>query len=146
MLELDTLSVTVVTANTYHTRQGNAAWDGEDAAKESALWRGQSYIAGKYNNRWLVAFEADDAPVAVQYSIAEAGLLELATPGTLAPTLERGGQVTRLRERVEGAVEVETEWASGAPAETKILAIENLLIGAGLITSGMTLSGLVARA
>ncbi len=145
MLDIDTLSTTVATADTYHERQANTGWTGDDADKTAALWRGQAYISGKYNSRWLVTFEADDPPKAIQYAIAEAALLELVTPGTLSPALERGGQVKSLTETVSGAVSVSTEWADGAPVEARITAIENLLIGAGLIRTGTTLSGLVAR-
>lgn len=146
MLDIDTLATTVDVADTYHERQGHADWTGSDPIKTSALWRAQSFIAGKYNSRWLVSFEPDDAPMAVQYSIAEAARLELITPGVLTPNLERGGAVKRLRERVEGAVEVETEWMDGAPVESRITAIENILTGAGLIRTGNTLVGFVARA
>ena len=145
MLDIDTLATTAAAADTYHARHGNSAWTGEDADKTSAIWRGQSYIAGKYNQRWIVAFDADDAPAAVQYAIAEAALLELGAPSTLTPALERGGQVTSLNETVSGAVSVSTTWADGAPVETKLTVIENILYGAGLITSGSTTTGLVSR-
>lgn len=146
MLSLIDPATNPTEADAYHTARGNTGWTGSDPTKTAAIRRAQDALAGKYNSRWMVAFENDDAPTEVKYAIAQAALLEIQTPGVLSPSLERGGAVKRLRERVEGAVEVETEWMDGASVETTFTAIENLLIGAGLIRTGTTLTGFVARA
>lgn len=146
MLSLIDPATTPAEADAYHAARGNSGWAGDNAAKTAAIRRAQDALAGKYNSRWMVAFENDDAPTEVKYAIAQAALLEIQTPGVLSPSLERGGAVKRLRERVEGAVETEVEYMDGASVETTFTAIENLLKGAGLIRTGTTLTGFVARA
>lgn len=146
MLSFTDLAITVEDADAYHGDRLNTGWTGSDPTKTAAIRRAQDALAGKYNSRWMVAFENDDAPTEVKYAIAQAALLEIQTPGVLSPSLERGGAVKRLRERVEGAVETEVEYMDGASVETTFTAIENLLIGAGLIRTGTTLTGFLARA
>lgn len=146
MLSLIDPATTPAEAADYHTARGNTGWGSDNTAQTAAIRRAQDALAGKYNSRWMVAFENDDAPTEVKYAIAAAALLEIQTPGVLSPSLERGGAVKRLRERVEGAVETEVEYMDGASVETTFTAIENLLIGAGLIRTGTTLTGFVARA
>jgi hypothetical protein len=133
MLSLTDMAVTLEEAAAYAESRGLFDWF-DDAA---ALRRGQDYVAGKYNHRWTEVFENDDAPDAVKYAIVEAARIELATPGSLTPALDRGGQVKRLKVRVEGAVERETEWADSAPVQQVVTAIDNLLKAAGLIRSGV---------
>lgn len=146
MLSLIDPATTPTEADAFHESRGNAGWTGDTSAKTAAIRRGQDFIAGKYNSRWTLAFDNDDAPTEVRYAIAQAALLEIQTPGVLSPTLERGGRVKSLTETVSGAVSVSTEWEGGAPVESTITAIENLLIGAGLIRTGNTLTGFVSRA
>lgn len=137
-LDFDIETVTVDEADAYALSRGHADWTDAPSSpadeKEAALRRATDYIAGRYNTRWASSFDADDAPAAVKYAIVEAARLELATPGALTPQSEAGGRLKRVRERVEGAVEREREWADGpvniAPTVT---AIDNLLRGAGLI-------------
>ncbi len=85
MLTFTTMAVTVADADAYATARGLAGWTGTTPDKTAALRRGQDYIAGRYNNRWLVSFTDATAPDAVKYAITEAALRELRAPNSLAP-------------------------------------------------------------
>lgn len=147
MLDFDTLAVTIQEADAYHTKVGHSDWTGSNEVKTAALWRGQSYIAGKYNARFTVAFEPDDAPDPVKYAIAAAARLELLQPGRLTPNLERGGELKSLAEAVDGAVSRTRVWKDSAPTDELIAEVENLLIGSGVIAAkSSTFTGFVQRA
>lgn len=138
-------AVTSQEADAYAEARAWANWTGDDTVKSAAIRRGQDYIASTYNARWVIEFENDDAPSEVKFAIIEAARRELNAPGSLSPDQERGGRIKRKREKVDGAVEEETEWMDGAPAETSFGIIEGLL--AGLIAAkSTTLFGFVARA
>jgi hypothetical protein len=133
---------------------------------EQALRRGTRWIDATYGPRFIGApataeqalewprtgavwrgseFPSDHVPQKVRDAACEAAWREWSDPGSLSPDKERGGRVKRKRERVEGAVEEETEWMDGAPAETAFSAIDGLLNG--LIRSkGSPLFGSAARA
>lgn len=49
------------------------------------LMRGQRYIAGRFNGRWLGAWEDDVVPVNVKLAIIEAAIIEQRAPGSLSP-------------------------------------------------------------
>jgi hypothetical protein len=90
MLTLTTAAVTVATSDAYCIARGYADWTGSEADKTAALRRGQDYIAGEYNYRWLVSFTDATAPIEVQYAIVEAARRELVAAGSLAPDLTPG--------------------------------------------------------
>lgn len=136
-------------ADDYFTARGITTWTGTDAAKEAALIRGCDYLERMYRGRWIglkatqaqalswprgwvsdvegYPIDAETVPEQVKQANYEAALLIL-TGTDLEPVLERGG--APVRERVKaGPVESETEYSAGAPARSKITAIEGLLIG-----------------
>jgi hypothetical protein len=131
MLSFTELAVTLSDANAYFTSRGVTTWLGSDAVKTAALVRGQDYIAGVYNPRWTVAFDNDDAPVAVQYAIFEAALREVVQPGSTAPDYVPAGQVTS---ETVGPISVTYSDKQGSDANAPVFPrIEALL--AGLVRS-----------
>lgn len=71
-------------------------------------------------------------PERVEFATYEAGKL-VSESIDLQPDLAFGGKIKRLKQRVEGAVEQETEYFSSASARTTRTAIDGLL--KGLVTS-----------
>lgn len=135
-------------ADAYFSASGETGWTGESAAKEAALVRAGRYLnglrwigdkvdrvyqamcwprydvplpgasgGGSYANCW----PSNEIPEAVKQAQCEAALRYLAGTDML-PDLERGGQV--VMERVDV---ITTQYASGAPAGTRFLAVEALL-------------------
>ena len=72
---------------------------------------------------------SDEVPVEIINATIEAALRELATPGSMLPDLERGGQLKRVK-----AGSVEVEYGSNATATTDFQLIDGLL--SGLLQSG----------
>jgi hypothetical protein len=141
MLSLIEMAVDMAEADAYAQSRGHTDWleasASPDTGREAALRRGQDYIAGRYNARWNIEFDNDDAPEAVKFAIVEAARLELSTAGSLQPNqTETLGQLKRIKERVEGAVEREREFMEGGVASARpvFLVIDDLL--AGLVRSG----------
>lgn len=127
MLSYTTIAVTVSEADAYATSRAWTDWIGDDAAKTSALRRGQDYIAGIYNSQWNVEFDDDTAPDLVKYAIIEAARRELVSPGSLMPDVVGVERV--LREKV-GDLEVQYADAGElADARPRIGIIEGLLSG-----------------
>lgn len=86
MLSLTTLALTRAEADAYAAARGRAAWAAATtAARDEALRRGQDYIAGEYNRRWVDEWGNDEAPEAVKFAIIEAAFRELETPNILRP-------------------------------------------------------------
>ncbi|PSJ60750.1 DnaT-like ssDNA-binding protein [Pseudaminobacter soli (ex Li et al. 2025)] len=152
---------------TYCERIGYDVTGKADTDLEQALRRGTRGLDGIYGQRFIgsptsadqalewprtgAAWRGSDipgdiVPQKVKDAACEAAWRELTVPGSLSPDQERGGRIKRKREKVEGAIDEETEWMDGAPAETTFSAIEGLL--SGLITrkAGGTTFGFVARA
>lgn len=90
MLSFSTLAVTIEEADDYADSRGRVEWVGTGQEKLAALRRGQDYIASRFNARWAIAFDDTNAPEVVRYAIAEAAMIEIATPGVLAPTVTPG--------------------------------------------------------
>jgi len=127
---------------------------GADDQISAALVRATDYVDGRYRGRWRgIKADADQSlawprakvrdedgyllpgdavPVRVEYAAYEATLRFLAGDD-LQPDLERGGAVTKTRDKA-GPVETETEYSASAPARAAITAIDDLL--AGLIRGG----------
>jgi hypothetical protein len=113
--------------------------------QEAAIRRATAYVDAIYGGRYpgrkvrarLQALgwprsEAQDAdgdliasnevPPEIKAAVCEAAIRELATPNSLAPDLERGGQVKSLK-----AGSVEVVYADGATPATVISTIDNAL-------------------
>lgn len=140
MLSFTDLATTVGIADAYHDRLGHVDWTGTDGVKTAALNRGQSFIAGRFNERWAVNFDNDDAPLEVQYAIAEAARRELASPGSLAPDVTPGS--VKKSVAVSGAVSV--TYAVGndvaASMQPMIAVIDGLLAGLIKAKTGTSVS------
>lgn len=121
----------VAFADEYFTDRGDARWAGDASAKQRCLILATDYVEGRWSQRLKgekrfpavqalsfprLYIDNDDAvPAAVMKAVAEYAMRELTTPRSLAPdpTSTASGQtIKRLREKVEGALEVETEYAS----------------------------------
>lgn len=129
---------------------------------ETALIRATDYIEERYRGRWkgvrateaqVLAwpriakigsscgvldqdgYEVDPTvvPLRVEHATYEAAR-RIAAGTELQPDLARGGQLRRLKNIVEGAIEQEQEWFQGASARTTITAIDGLL--RGLVIAG----------
>lgn len=139
-------------ADAYFAASGETSWAGEAAAKEAALVRAGRYLNGlcwlgdkvdrvhqamcwpRYNMplpgssgvnylgyAYADYWPSNEIPEAVKQAQCEAALRYLAGTDML-PDLERGGQV--IMERVDV---ITTQYANGAPAGTRFLAIEALV-------------------
>lgn len=86
MLSFTTLAVTAAEATAYHALAAPTGWPVVEADQEAALYRGQRYIAARYNGLWLTDWDNDDAPDEVKHAISEAGLVEAVSPGKLSVT------------------------------------------------------------
>lgn len=148
---------TVAAADTYHTARGNAAWAGDNTAKEAALLRASAYVDGlgiapdgrllwpgtKAGGRtqlraWPrigaqdidgVAIDPLSVPIEVEHATYEAALRELVTPGSLSPDYTPGAQIKR--EKVD-VLEVEYQTVSDGgpgvnPTRPVIVAVLELL-------------------
>jgi hypothetical protein len=83
----------------------------------------------------------DEIPAEWKAAHAEATIKELASPGTLSPDLERGGDIKRMK-----AGSVEIEYKDGAPATTIFSAIDSILSGLIVTKKSSTVVGFSARA
>lgn len=127
MLSFTTLAVTIAEADAYATARGRT-WAGDNATKTAALRRGQDYVAGKYNRRWLIDFEDTTAPDVVKYAIVEAAVRELAVPFSLMPDVQMGTAKVLTKVGSLGWTPVKTD-AKAADFEPTIFAIRGLLSG-----------------
>lgn len=155
--------VEVSEADAYHSARGNAAWTGDEEAKEAALIRGSQAIDAMYGSKfpgqksngrsqqlawprelWDGSFVRDqegfdimndEIPQEIADATCEAALRELVSPNSLLPDLDRGGAVTKL---VAGSVEI--DYATNAPTKTTLSIIDGILSG---LLGGVNASGVV---
>lgn len=85
MLAYDALAVTNAEADAYILARGLSGWPALEAEQDTALRRGQDYVAREYNGRWVE--EWTTAPEVVKSAIFEAALVEAVTPGALSPVV-----------------------------------------------------------
>lgn len=118
---------------------------GATADQEAAIRRATRYIDARYGSRFSglrsksrdqalawprgnaldyegALIRSDIVPNEIKRATSEAAIRELASPFSLSPDYERGGQVKRLK-----AGSVEVEYADGATPETVMTAIDNAL-------------------
>jgi len=131
MLSYTDPAVTVLEADAYAALRGWTNWTGLGPIKNAAIMRGQTYLAGLYNDRWATEWDNDDAPEAVKNAIIEAARRELVSPGSLSPDYVASRVVTRERKKV-GPLEKELEYAEATGASSvrpDIAIIDQLLAG-----------------
>lgn len=144
--------VEVSEADSYHSARGNAAWTGENDAKEAAIVRASEYIDAAYGTRfpgqktggrsqslqwprekWDGSYVKDDEgfdimndeiPQEIADATCEAALRELTDPGSMMPDLERGGGI-----RAMSAGSVSIEYQANASAKTTFSIIDGILSG-----------------
>ena len=135
MLSFTALATDIASADAYASARGWADWTGSDAVKNAALRRGQDYIAGEYNSRWLTEWANEEAPENVRFAIIEAARRELVSPGATAPDINLSEVKT-----LTGVDKI--KWTAAkqnitrSDIETDFTAIERLL--SGLVRNGAT--------
>lgn len=128
MLSFTDPAVTPAEATTYLQAGGVSGWPESETPRAQAIMRGQRYVAGRYNTRWLTEWENDGAPDQVKYAIAEAALLEAKTPGSLSAVSNPSTDKVLVQagklgwERVKGAGGAYSWWPRAS-------AVEGLLAG-----------------
>jgi len=137
--------VTYDYVDSYHTLRGNSAWsDATPLAQQQAIIRATQAIDARYkayfpgepteygaqelewprDEVYIYDEELDDdlIPNSLKKAVAEATLREIESPNSLAPDLDRGGKIKKVKADV-----VEVEYADGASAETVFTLIEGIL-------------------
>ncbi len=123
--------VTVAEADTYHSDRANAAWTGEDAAKQAALIKATDYIEQNYQGRWLGTEDSTTQPLSFPRTIdsgvipdrlkqAVCVLALESLSNELNPVLDRAVK----REKVDV---IEVEYMDNAKAGKSRPAIDGLL-------------------
>lgn len=126
-LTITTPAVTEAEADAYAASRGVAAWLSATSGKAEALRRGQDYIAGQYNGRWLTEWTDATAPDEVKYAITEAAAREVVTPFCLSPDVTMGS--AKVLVELEG-MRWERLGGGGASSYVPVLfAVEALLTG-----------------
>ena len=142
--------VTYDYALAYHALRGNSAWAaGSELNQQYAIIRATQAVDSIYKGKWKgepteygaqelewprsgvtvgsTSIDDDVIPAAIKKAVCEAALRELATPGSMTPDLDRGGEIKRVKADV-----VEVEYMDGANSTTTFTAIDGLL--ADLVT------------
>ncbi len=128
MLSFETMAVTIVEADTYCAERGIADCTGDNTAKAAALRRGQDYIAGAYNTRWITAFENASAPTVVKFAIIEAATREIKVPFSLTPDIVMGREKVLTKVGPMGWTPLKSE-STAADLVPVLTSIRNLLRG-----------------
>lgn len=116
---------------TYRSRFPGAAtdvWQALEWPRAGVIYRGQP-------------FDEDTIPQQIKDATCEAAVRELASPGGLAPDLERGGAIKTLK-----AGSVEIDYADNADLTTTFTTIDGILSGLIGVFSGRTQTSFMKRA
>lgn len=147
--------ISVEFADSYHVANGNVAWTGTDADKETAIRRATAFVSAGFNwsgirtkgraqslswprsgvvDREGYGILSHEIPVELKQAVAEVALRELVEPGTMTPDFKASDQVKR--EKV-GQIEVEYLNANTSASSIKpVLPLVNDLIGQFLAQGG----------
>lgn len=139
--------VSVVDANTFHTRMGNAAWTGTDTVKEQALRKATRYVDLFYYDRWqgyrikptqalqwprYNVYDRDtniidptSIPQAIKDAVAEMALRSLSED--ILPDLEGAGEIASESIRVGPITDAKT-YTGGGKSQIKKYATCDLLV------------------
>lgn len=112
--------VTVAYADAYFADRGSTTWTGEDSLKQGALVRATDYVRAFFTPRFDPdKFPEDDLPDALRRAVSEYALIELVTPGSLAPTpkVEDSGLSVVTTKRKVGPLERTFAVAGGSDAK-----------------------------
>jgi hypothetical protein len=119
--------ISVADADEYFADRGTAAWTGTNADKEAALTRATDYVKALFAARFDpdLFLDEDDLPLipaVLEKAVAEYALVELVTPGGLAPVPEAsasGYNVVKIAEKV-GPIEERFAIAGGDSAKRQL--------------------------
>jgi hypothetical protein len=137
--------ISVEYADEYFADRGVTDWTGEDAVKQGALIRATDYVKALFADRFDPVFfpVVDDVvvvPAELEQATAEYALVELRTPGGLAPapTIDATGySVVKTKKKV-GPIESNFVIAGGDSAKRqtrRIFPIPDALIASLLLPS-----------
>lgn len=142
--------ISVEYADAYFADRGITGWAGDDTDKEAALTRATDYVKALFAARFdpdLFLLDEDDLvipPAALEKAVAEYALVELGTPGGLAPApvIDASGYgVVRTKKKV-GPIESTFAIAGGDSAvqrTRRIFPVPDALIASLLLPStGLT--------
>lgn len=99
-LSFETMAVTEGEADAYALARGLSDWTLAASGKAEALRRGQDFVAGAYNHRWISDFDNASAPSVVKYAIFEAAAREVKVPFCLTPDITLGR--SKIMTEIEG--------------------------------------------
>jgi hypothetical protein len=150
-------------AENYHLLRGNDAWtDGIPMKKQQALIRASHAFGVIYRDKLLgqqvsygvqtleyprtgvvineIEQAEDSIPDAIQQAVCELALRELATPNSIMPDLERGGDIKSVK-----ADTVSIEFMDRASSFTSIPFVDKLLVNyiSGTFSSGFSVSDII---
>jgi hypothetical protein len=118
--------ISVEFADGYFSDRGVTAWTdvSSDSAKEAALTRATDYVKAMFANRldpdvFLVVNDVVTIPEELARAVAEYALVELVTPGGLAPapTVDASGYTVVTKREKIGPLETEFAIAGGDSAK-----------------------------
>lgn len=137
--------VTMEVCVAYCATRGLTFVDSPSTAGEQAIIRATAYIDGKYRAKFPgyrtsgrtqslewprtaaydyegIVIATTDIPIELKNAVCEAAVRELATPGTMAPDLDRGGDIRSVR-----AGSVSIDFGPQATVETHWTVISQIL-------------------
>jgi hypothetical protein len=135
--------ISVEYADEYFADRGVTGWTGTDAAKQGALTRATDYVKALFAARFdpeLFLDEDDVAvlPSALEKAVAEYALVELSTPGGLAPapTVDASGYAVVKTKTKVGPIESNFAVVAGSKQQTRrIFPVPDALIASLLLPS-----------
>jgi hypothetical protein len=121
-----TSPISVADADAYFADRGIAAWTGTEPAKQGALTRATDYVKALFANRFdpdlfLVVDDLVTIPEALAKAVAEYALIELVTPGGLAPVpqVDDSGYAVVMTRKKVGPIEKSFEPVAGSTQVTR---------------------------
>jgi hypothetical protein len=120
-------AVSVEYADAHFSDRGVTAWTGAQAVKEGALVRATDYVKALFATRFdpdLFLLDEDDliiVPDVMARAVAEYALIELVTPGGLAPVpaVDSSGYAVVMTKKKVGPIEKDFQPVAGSPRLTR---------------------------
>lgn len=117
--------ISVAYADAYFADRGISSWTGTNTAKEGALTRATDYVKALFANRFDPdLFLVDDVaviPEALEKGVAEYAVIEIVTPGGLAPVqpVDPSGYPVVMTKKKVGPIEKEFQPVAGSTQMTR---------------------------
>jgi hypothetical protein len=135
--------ISVAYADGYFADRGVTAWTGTDPVKQGALTRAADYIKALFAARFdpdlfPIVDDLVVVPSALEKATAEYALIELSTPGGLAPApvLDQSGYAVVKTKKKVGPIESDFAVVAGSKQHTRrIFPVPDALIASLLLPS-----------